>query len=222
MKINNRHNLGTPISDERITNGNSTDIEYAPWHASLQDPDGHFCSGAIISRRHVVTTASCVSEIEGKLRVRVGATQYNNGGLLKTVRHIMLHEDYNRPYTHDNDIALLTLAYPLTVSTFVQPIAVAHHENRLTSQNVLRVTGWNTNENSNGTEPSLDLQNGQFRLVDHRDCARAHGHSRVTINMICAKGVQQHGQRVCIVSTDQLIIFSKLLKLNRSIFHVIE
>lgn len=165
----------------------------APWQVSLQDAEGHFCGGVIISRRHILTAATCVQDQEiESIRVRVGSSFHDAGGLLKAVRNISVHENFNDP-ENNNDIALITLRFRLTLSDSVRPIAVAGPSNELSPNEELIVTGWDTTQNSN--EVSNDeLQAAFLTSVEQTECVRAHGEengqARVTENMFCAAAAE--------------------------------
>ncbi|MEP6605442.1 MAG: trypsin-like serine protease, partial [Nitrosospira sp.] len=79
-------------------------------NASIPDPlYAHFCSGALITSRWVVTSAGCVANREvGELTVLIGTDSLNFGGQSKKVISIAVHAGYN-PYTLENDLALLYL-----------------------------------------------------------------------------------------------------------------
>lgn len=89
--------------------------------------DQHFCGGVIVTRRHFLTTASCVEDdaLVNSLLVRVGSTRHNAGGILKAVVSVVAHPEWNSPVPGNNDIAIGTFKYPLTLGPNVQPIRVA-------------------------------------------------------------------------------------------------
>lgn len=183
------------LSLERVSGGRDITIRAAPWQVSLQDADGHFCGGVIVTKKHILTAASCLRdpEVVESLRLRVGSTYHDVGGLLKAVRNIMVHDNFSSPVENDNDIAVLTLQYPLTLSDRIRPIAVAHPDNQLSANATVVVTGWDTAENEQAVSNN-GLQGAPFRVVAQSECASAHGQldgqPRVTENMICAVSPQ--------------------------------
>lgn len=210
---------GASLPVERVTDGIDTSIEYAPWVVSLQYLDYHFCTGTLVTRRHVLTTANCVySMIPEQIFVQVGSASRTNGGhgLLKAITNIMVHPNASVPLPNDNDIAVLTLKYPALLSTHVRPIAVAHPENNLTANQTVLLSGWQVaepNEDENATKTDTDevteiLQTAVLSVVDQSECATAHGNvdegesqgqARVNGNMLCAVNVATRGNSACTV-----------------------
>jgi len=183
------------LSLDRISGGRDVTIRAAPWQVSLQGADGHFCGGVIITRKHILTAASCLQdpEVVESLRLRVGSTYHDVGGVLKAVRHIMVHDNFSSPVENDNDIAVLTLQFPLTFSENVRRIALITPDTQLPANATVVLTGWDTAENEQSFSNNV-LQGAPFQVVDHSECVSAHGQldgqPRVTDNMICAASPQ--------------------------------
>lgn len=51
---------GIPARKNRIVGGNETKINQYPWIAAMYRKGKFYCSGALISRRHMLTAAHCV------------------------------------------------------------------------------------------------------------------------------------------------------------------
>lgn len=208
---------------ERVVDGEDTSIEYAPWVVSLQYLGYHFCSGTLVTRRHVLTTANCVNYIFPEyILVQVGSANRTDptDGVLKAITHIMIHPNASVPLPNDNDIAVLTLKYPVSLSTRVRPIAVAHPENNLTANQTVVLTGWqvaesqgsNEEENANATDTegvTETLQTAILVVVDQTECSTTHGNvdegesqgqARVSQNMFCAVNAATRGNSACTVS----------------------
>lgn len=117
------------------------DIVDHPYQISLQLFDVHYCSGAIISKKHCLTAASCVDGVPAwALTVRVGSTTKNEGGEVFNVSDIVIHGDYNRRLM-DYDCAVLTLARELTFGPGIIAIAV-QDENEISEGSSAYVRGW--------------------------------------------------------------------------------
>lgn len=74
------------------------------------------------------------------IRLRVGSTRRDSGGRIVQVANVTVHPLYGRPQ-YDNDIAVLRLAQPLTLSQSVQPIRLPQRGQSVPLVR-LTVTGW--------------------------------------------------------------------------------
>lgn len=90
----------------------------------------HFCSGAIISERFILTAAHCISKPNvikpEDLIIVAGATNVKEGGFVYTTERIIDHESYyeaQEPLHYD--IALVQTKSPITFNRSVQPIRMA-------------------------------------------------------------------------------------------------
>lgn len=139
------------------------------------------CSGAIVSSKNVLTTASCVIFLSpSDVEVHVGSNKYYDGGFLLTVANIVMHPSFN-PITYDYNIAVLTVATPFDYSTgTVQPIALSTAV-PLTNT-FLTVTAFGS------INPSLILpdvlQKASLLQYSTADCQR-YKSGRITATMFC-------------------------------------
>ena len=110
-----------------VINGEDAVPGDAPWQvaliaaSALNDYDGQFCGGSLISDEWVVTAAHCVTDHEGAgispdlLAIMAGGQVLSEAGHLGTQRGvdlIQVHADYD-PLTYMNDIALMHLDSPV-------------------------------------------------------------------------------------------------------------
>lgn len=191
-----------------IIGGGPADPGEYPWQAALlQANTGQWwgCGGSLISPSWVATAAHCVSEggsvvtSPSALHVVVGRHDLTtNAGQRIPVAEVHVHPNYN-PVTFDSDIALLRLRYPATLTTTVQPIALATagHAALFAPGVEATVTGWGTR-----TEGALDFPNELYEvnvpIVAQDICAftyAAQG-AQITNNMLCA-GVPIGGKDAC-------------------------
>lgn len=125
-----------------VTSSESASIKFAPqnqfvYQASLRqiDPNDrnvseHFCSGAIISERFILTAAHCVSKPNSirpnDLLVVAGATHVRSGGVGYETERIIIHEEYyeaQEPLRYD--IALIETKTPIEINQNVKPVLLA-------------------------------------------------------------------------------------------------
>ncbi|MGP3983176.1 S1 family peptidase [Streptomyces sp. KR80] len=96
--------------------------EAYPWMARIEtDYENRWCSGALISPRWVLTTASCIHWHEA-LDVHIGSKDLYGGGTVVQGYWELKHESFTDPRFHiGDDIALVSLAKPVSE----KPIKIA-------------------------------------------------------------------------------------------------
>lgn len=144
-----------------VTLSESASINFAPhnhfvYQASLRqiDPNDrnvseHFCSGAIISDRFILTAAHCVSKPNairpGDLIVVVGATHVRSGGVGYETERIIIHEEYyeaQEPLRYD--IALIETKTPIEINHEVRPVLLAKDYVKSGASGI--TSGWNRHQ----------------------------------------------------------------------------
>ncbi|XP_039502508.1 trypsin delta [Drosophila santomea] len=110
---------------ERIIGGISLDITDVPWQVSLQENGQHTCGGSIYSETIIITAAHCIGDTSHA--IRAGSSLHNSGGVLVSVKSIIIHPQYNRS-NHQNDVAVLKLSHPLSFSDTIQKIPLAEKD----------------------------------------------------------------------------------------------
>ncbi|XP_036060959.1 vitamin K-dependent protein C isoform X4 [Onychomys torridus] len=134
--------------DPRIVNGTLTKQGDSPWQAILLDSKKKLaCGGVLIHTSWVLTAAHCMENTK-KLTVRLGEydlRRRDHWELDLDIEEILIHPNYTRG-TSDNDIALLRLAQPATLSKTIVPICLPNNglaERELTQAGrETVVTGW--------------------------------------------------------------------------------
>ncbi|KAM4604807.1 vitamin K-dependent protein C [Polymixia lowei] len=162
----------------------------SPWQALLLNYRGKFhCGGVLIDENWVLTAAHCLSN---SLRFKVRLGDYERFKLEGTEETLSVAETFKHPNynsrTVDNDIALLRLASPATLSQYIVPACLPGRE---MAERVLHLNGTTTVVTGWGKD---DLESKNFSsalnfikvpLVNHSVCARQMTHS-ISDNVLCA------------------------------------
>ncbi|XP_010885737.1 chymotrypsin B-like [Esox lucius] len=168
----------------RVINGEEAVPHSWPWQVSLQQNGGHFCGGSLLSEYWVVTAAHCnvktshsVVVGEHDLRANAEAVQ-----VLKPAK-VFTHSMWN-PSTVKNDIKLIKLATPATLSAKVSPVCLASYEDNFAAGATCVTSGWGMSRYEPASYPDR-LQQGAVPLLSHAECKAYWGNSVLDMN-ICA------------------------------------
>ncbi|NXX81331.1 ACRO protein, partial [Urocolius indicus] len=147
-----------------------------PWTVSIQNPwaagTGHFCEGALIHSRWVLTAGHCIDFYRSIpwFRVVIGANRLTEMGpevQLRYTTRVLLHQSYFN--VADYDIALLELDQPVECNEYVQVACMPHSADVVVSQpRDCYIAGWG--QITARTHGSDVLQEARVRLIDARLC----------------------------------------------------
>ncbi|XP_031421444.2 chymotrypsin-like elastase family member 2A, partial [Clupea harengus] len=177
---------------KRVVGGEDVRPHSWPWQISLQyNRNGewtHTCGGTLISADWVLTAAHCISSSN---TYRVGLGKHNLkedelGSQFIPAAKIIEHENYNI-FLSRNDIALIKLQTPVTVSDSVMPACLPEAGFLLPHNAPCYVTGWGRMKTDGpGSEV---LQQALLPVVDHTTCSQPDWWSVLaTEDMVCAGG----------------------------------
>lgn len=107
-----------------------------PYQASIRYDSSliHFCSGAIVGDRYIVTTATCMlGKTTDNVYIRVGTRKLgvdlaDELGVVYDVDEIITHQNFNNTGIMDNDVALLKTSEMIKFTQYVQPIYLPDQE----------------------------------------------------------------------------------------------
>ncbi|XP_073717175.1 elastase 3 like [Misgurnus anguillicaudatus] len=161
----------------RVVNGEDAKPHSWPWQISLQYQNGdswhHTCGGSIIDTNWVMTAAHCISSSR-TYRVFVGKhnlAEDEAGSKAISPEKIIVHEKWNSIFVAlGNDIALIKLSEPLTLSDSVQLGCIPPAGTVLPNNYTCYVTGWG--RLSTGGPLPDKLQQALMPVVDHKTCTR--------------------------------------------------
>ncbi|KAI5279653.1 vitamin K-dependent protein C [Manis pentadactyla] len=176
--------------DPRLVNGKMSLRGESPWQVILLDSKKKLACGAVLIHTSWVLTAAHCMEDSKKLTVRLGEydlRRWENWEVDVDIREVLMHPNYTRSTT-DNDIALLRLARPATLSQTIVPICLPDSglsERQLTQvgQETV-VTGWGYRSETKRNRTFV-LNFIKIPVAPHDECAQIM-HNMVSENMLCA------------------------------------
>jgi len=161
-------------SKARIVGGAHAHPNSWPWQVRLY-ADGGLCGGTLIDTRHVLTAAHCLKSpiVIKNYMVYVGLHDINKPvyGEQKIVpERIFMHEQYNGN-TKENDIAVIRLPKPVTISDKINVICLPGPEANKANETVW-VAGWGSISFQGATSPVL--KQTSLHTMPNR-CGRIYG-----------------------------------------------
>ncbi|KAK7792875.1 hypothetical protein R5R35_000429 [Gryllus longicercus] len=137
--------LANAFPDGRIVGGVAAKLGDYPYIVSIREDGNHFCGGALITWRWILTAAHCLcdAEISGHLTVQAGFIYQDAPGSCsqeKDVVQRICHANYTPDLT-DNDIGLAKVNTEFTLSKTVDIIALPSSGAYVLPQTAV-VSGW--------------------------------------------------------------------------------
>lgn len=181
--------------DPKIIGGTTTSISTAPFMAQLWYYDeakdiGFFCGGSVVSPTKILTAAHCVKGYDWKANgaVITGTSQLASGSTLPQGATVSApwrqwnHASYNST-TFDNDIAVITLASPVTA----KPIRMTTSGDTASYASGTKATlyGWGRTTSTN-QDISETLKTATLPVNSDTTCKSAYGSEFVAGHMVCA------------------------------------
>ncbi|XP_041639305.1 elastase-1-like isoform X2 [Cheilinus undulatus] len=164
---------------------------YWPWQARISSTsDEPLCGGILISSQWVMTAAHCVDSASS-VYVALGEltpSSHSNVEQSRSVSNIYIHPEWNsHSISSGNDIALLRLSSPVSITSYVKPATLPYSGQILPHNTNCYITGYGRTS-TNGSN-SYKLRYAILPIVDHQTCTSfGWWGSTVNTNMICAGG----------------------------------
>ena len=160
----------------RIVNGVVTEVNEYPWMVYLDGP--FYCGGSIISPLHVLTAAHCtISTSPSEWTAVIGehdTTDHEESEIQTiSVAEILNHphyEDKDR-FTEAADLAILTLASPISFSATAAPVCLPASVSPLYTGEVASVAGWG--DTTQGGSGSPTLLEANLTVISNSQCSNA-------------------------------------------------
>ncbi|XP_053307387.1 serine protease hepsin isoform X1 [Spea bombifrons] len=192
------------LAVDRIVGGQDATLGRWPWQVSLQYEGAHLCGGSLISSEWVLTAAHCFPQRNravSQWRVFAGAvSRLSPGRSLQAVKGIIYHAGYF-PFLfpdsdeNSNDIALVHLQTPLTLTEYVQPVCLPALGQQIVDGKICTVTGWGNTEYY-GHQSDV-LQEASVPIISSSVCNQPEYYlNQITGKMFCA-GYAEGGIDAC-------------------------
>lgn len=177
----------------RVVGGQPTELSQWPWQVLLADVsqsgDGsQYCGGTLISSSWVITAAHCTYNREMNTIMVVSGQdnikQLTSTAQVRKLKRVIQHPGFQRS-TVDNDISLLELEEPVTLSSVIRPICLpSRYVSYDFNGQIGVVTGWGTT--SFGGKPSNNLLKVNLPILSTSNCKNNDKvGSKITSNMFC-------------------------------------
>ncbi|KAM9852074.1 uncharacterized protein ACBR49_005182 [Aulostomus maculatus] len=179
-------------ADDRVVGGYQCDPHSRPWQVSL-NLGYHFCGGSLINDQWIISAAHCwqnpFSQIaivgDHHIWMQEGTEQY------MSVAAIYWHQSYDYQ-TLDYDIMLMKLTHPVTVNSYVQPVALP--KSCPTPGEMCMLSGWGNIYSDQVFNPFY-LQCVEIPILSNMECENAYP-GMITDRMVCA-GYLEGGKDAC-------------------------
>ncbi|XP_037276201.2 LOW QUALITY PROTEIN: chymotrypsinogen A [Rhipicephalus microplus] len=149
--------------EDRIYGGYSAVPGSWPWQAGVYTHRyQHFCGGALINDRYILTAAHCVwSRTSTIVRVHLGAyarRALDNTEVIYKVEEVCAHLNYKPSKRNSSDIAIIKLRDPVTFTRTISPVCLPSHREELPLGSKYYVTGWGSTTRGKFIEKSRELK----------------------------------------------------------------
>uniref|UniRef100_A0A672UNT4 Peptidase S1 domain-containing protein n=1 Tax=Strigops habroptila TaxID=2489341 RepID=A0A672UNT4_STRHB len=179
------------VGDTRVVGGMDCEPHSQPWQVAILDMYKLYCGGVLVDKEWVVTAAHCTTP--GVHMGKHNLYTRERGEVQKMVQKMVAHPSYD-PTTKDNDIMMMKLLTPVTVTDRIRPISVASCLPQ--PGTTCTTSGWGATTSPEGTRTFPDtVQCVNITVVDDTECGSIYG-SKVTEDMMCA-GATTGGKDSC-------------------------
>ncbi|KAI3380989.1 hypothetical protein SNEBB_010361 [Seison nebaliae] len=186
---------GKNEAQSRIIGGSQSADGAWPWMASLQLGYSHYCGGAIIHSRLIITAAHCIVPLSSynlqRLNVVVGSVDLRSSRARRIrIADILYHSDYEDEIKK-HDIALIKLATRLTLKKEVRsnghvvPICLPAMNQGFTRNDDCFVVGWGTTKYGTNNVQRI-LREVNVPILTDYTCQRKYGGIVQTHLQLCA------------------------------------
>ncbi|KAM4553187.1 ovochymase-2 [Fundulus diaphanus] len=179
----------------------------------MQNRGSHFCGGAILTHRWILTAAHCFPSVSkhflSGVRVLVGEFDLrvdDEDEQVFTVKSVSVHEKYSPAFPMNYDVALVELDHPIRMGARVRPICLPLPDLKIPPRTNCVVAGWGKTR-ERGRLPAV-LREVHLGLVDQAKCKYVlqtiksspskpkRGLPKAAMTVLCA-GPEEGGRDAC-------------------------
>ncbi|XP_024884292.1 chymotrypsin-2-like [Temnothorax curvispinosus] len=181
------------LADTQIVGGTNAPDGMYPYQVSLKDASNgrHFCGGAIVSKKYIITAAHCLAGRRYPSDIQIGVGSNNlQSQIIYTADALIIHDNYNKTQ-YPNDIGLIKLSKDITFNKTITSTAIIS-DNKNFEGVRLQVSGWGRLW-AGGPVP-VRLQHVTVRGYSQKSCAAIYAPD-ITDGHICT--LESRGKGVC-------------------------
>ncbi|XP_075044720.1 ovochymase-2 [Mixophyes fleayi] len=186
----------------RIVGGTTAKKENHPWIASLKRDGKHFCGGTIVSNKHVLTAAHCVSDKHFELSAKVCIGEHDFTVAEPTekifsIKTVTKHPNFNPSRPINYDIAVLELEGHIDFDEKIQPACLPNPDDIFSTGSLCIALGWGRLK-ENGQLPT-NLQQVALPLIDYNRCLTVMEsvNQRLVFDTVVCAGFPEGGKDAC-------------------------
>uniref|UniRef100_A0A6B0VA92 Putative serine protease n=1 Tax=Ixodes ricinus TaxID=34613 RepID=A0A6B0VA92_IXORI len=141
----------TPDSliSERILNGTNATLGAWPWMVEILGDDSHHCGGVLISSRHVLTSAHCLTDFpKESFTVLLGSysrSEMEEEERKELIEAVCIYSQFVKG-KFETDIAIITLERPVECSETIKPVCLLDINDNPDCDVPMYVAGWGFTE----------------------------------------------------------------------------
>ncbi|XP_055384260.1 uncharacterized protein LOC129613938 isoform X2 [Condylostylus longicornis] len=180
---------------QRIIHGGEVRRGQHPWQATIRIKgingiSNHLCGAVLISRRHLLTAAHCISDYEkGAFFIRLADHRtYEDDPEERDVfiHDWYIHEKYRSGNHMNNDIALIVIKNPVESTDYIQPICLPNGKIEYENGKMCTISGWGS-ERTGTSAPSKVLRAAKIPILNDTICKQPDVYgNHITEGMFCA------------------------------------
>ncbi|KAK4881225.1 hypothetical protein RN001_004544 [Aquatica leii] len=195
----------------RIVGGRAIEISEVPFQLSLYSYWSFICGASLITNKVALTAGHCVysgGNVIPKSRYSVLAgNTYIFSGARTPVASIKEHPNYD-DNTLLNDIAILVLEYPLTLTLNIKTATLPAPNYEVPTGAIVTVSGWGLTKENGAI--SRNLQAVDLQVIDRNVCKNLYrSYNDVSDSMLCAG--DKNGKDACNGDSGGPLVYNKVL-----------